>query len=77
MPSQFTLQVIDKYTGDVVLGFEPGSRVETDLVDDVLTRAKGEGIGLLRTEAAVEAALRRAWTETLLSLKTQVMPSRL
>lgn len=76
MTSLYTMQIIDKSTGEVVRGFEPGSRVETDLIEEVLTRAKGDGIGYMKSALAVETTLRQAWNETLLALKSQVLPNQ-
>jgi hypothetical protein len=74
--SQFLIQIVDKTTGEVVVGLEPGSRVETDLINEFVIRVKGIGVGMFKTEAAVEAASRQAWADLLMALKLQVRPPR-
>lgn len=74
MRSDFVLQIVNRHTGEIVRGFEPGSHVETDVVEELLTRIHGEGVGLFRTEATVDAVIRKAWGELLHALKSQVRP---
>lgn len=72
MASRFKLQIVEKATGDIVLGLEPGSKIETDLIEDFMRRLKGYGVGMFKSEAKVEAAATRAWEELLYDLKRLV-----
>lgn len=74
MASDFLLQIVNRHTGDVVVSWEPGGRVETDIIASVLAVAKAQGVGFFATEAQVEAAIHSAWTATLHALKAQVTP---
>jgi hypothetical protein len=69
--SQFRLQIVDK-AGKVTKGWQPGDRVETELVDELCARVKAKGVGLGRTEAHVLADLRLAFAELLYELKARV-----
>lgn len=73
MASQFLLQIIDRATGDVVLGFEPGSRIETAVIDDLVQRVIGQGVGVMTTSASVERIMRAQWSALVTDLKLQVM----
>lgn len=75
MPSDYVLQIVHRPSGTVA-AIEPGSRVETDLIDEVLNRAKAYGVGMFASESVVEVRLRQAWAELLHDLKTRVSPSR-
>jgi hypothetical protein len=73
--SDYRLQIVEHRTGLVAKGWAPGDRVETDLAEDVLTRLKGK-VGLFKTEAQVLTAVREAFADMLLDLKSRVQPSR-
>lgn len=73
MPSDFLMQIINRHTGEVVATWEPGSRVEADVVTHCLQIAKQRGIGFWRTEARVTAVLHAAWHEAIHALKSQVI----
>ena len=66
--SQFKLQIIDKTTGKVVNGWQPGDRVETDLAEDLLNRLKGRKLGF-RTQGKILKAVAQEFAEMLLDLK--------
>lgn len=69
--SDFRLQIIDK-TGHVAHGWQPGDRVETELVTDLLARVKAKGVGVFRNEAHVLADVRAAFTEMIFDLKRRI-----
>jgi len=70
--SDYRLQVVQASTGKVVKGWQPGDKVETDLVDELVDRAKAKGVGLFRSEARVLGGVREAFGEMLLDLKGRV-----
>jgi hypothetical protein len=73
--SDYRLQVIHLRSKDpdrVVLGWQPGDRVETDLAEELSQRIKAKGVGLFRTEAHVMADVRKAVAEMLFELKARV-----
>lgn len=74
MASQFWLQIVSKDAPSVVLQIEPGRQAERDFVADVVTRAVAKGVGLFRTEAQVETAIREAIQESIFDLKQQITP---
>jgi hypothetical protein len=69
--SDYRLQIINvKAPHEVAKGWEPGDRVETDLVEDLCNRLKGN-MGL-RTEEAILRAVRASWKQLLLDLKRRI-----
>lgn len=70
--SQYLLKVIDTKTGGTAASWRPGHICETDMVEDLCRRLKAEGVGVLKTEAKVLAAVRKCWTEVLRELKYKV-----
>lgn len=70
--SAFRLQIVDAKTGYVTKGWEPGGKVETDLVEELCGRLKGRGIGVFKTEAKVLEAVRAEFQAMLLDLKRRV-----
>lgn len=74
MQSQYLLQIVERETGEVVKSWEPGSRIETELLTELSTRLSGRGIGLGRTTVHVLDDLKHAWAELLFELKSQVIP---
>lgn len=72
MASKYALQIVNLETREVVR-WSPGSLVEATLITEHIRRAKAHGVGLFRTEAAVERAMQTAWDELLLDLKQMVI----
>ncbi len=70
--SDYRLQIIHIKTGQVVRGWSPGDRVETELVEALCARLKAKGVGWFKSEARVLEALREAWSELLYELKSRV-----
>ena len=70
--SRYRLQIIDAQTGEVVIGWQPNDRVETELSEELLRRVKDRGVGLFRTEAQVLASLRQCFSDMLYELKGRV-----
>jgi hypothetical protein len=70
--SEYRLQIIQVETGKVVLGWQPGDHVETDLADDLTQRVKAKGVGLFKREEKVLSGVREAFAEMLLDLKRRV-----
>lgn len=68
----FVITVAD--TDGKRVSIRPGGQAERDLVNEVKQRLKDKGVGFLRTEATVLAAVDEAITETLYALKSDVMP---
>lgn len=68
--SDYLLQIIHVKTHEVVKGWQPGDRVEVDLVEDLCERLKGN-MGL-RTEAAILKAVRKSFAEMIHELKRRV-----
>lgn len=75
MASQYVIQVVDTETGKVVQ-WAPGMAVERQLVSDLCGRVQGKGVGFMKREAQVIAAVRSALTELLFDLKSDVNPGR-
>jgi hypothetical protein len=73
--SEYRLQIVHAKTGILSMGWQPGDKCEIDLAEDVLTRLKGK-VGLFKTEAQVLTAVREAFADMLLDLKSRVQPSR-
>ena len=71
-PSRYRLQVIDAMTGELVMGWQPGDRVELEMAADLAQRVKAKGVGVFRTEAHVLTDLRAAFGEMLYELKRRV-----
>ena len=72
MTSRFRLQVIDGTNGHAIYGWQPGDRVETDLVNDLAARLITRRVGLFSTKAQVARALHEAFGEMLYELKRRV-----
>lgn len=72
MASQYRIQVIDNFTGEPVATWEPGGKVETDLVEELVLRVRTKGVGVGRTAAHVEEDVRAALQELLYALKLRV-----
>jgi hypothetical protein len=73
--SDYRLQVIhlrSKEPDKVVMGWQPGDRVETDLAEELAQRIKAKGVGLFRTEKHVMEDVRKAVAEMLWDLKGRV-----
>lgn len=71
MTSRYTMQIVDKQTGDVV-EFEPGLRAEFDFVESCVERITGLGVGLGKSAAHVERDIRTGIGLAILDLKTRV-----
>lgn len=74
MASEYSLQIVRKSDGQVLADIEPGSRVEIDIIDDMLDRASEKGIGWFKSETSTKRALRAAAEEMILDLKRRVRP---
>lgn len=74
MQSDFSLQIVNRHTGEVVTTWEPGSPVEATLIQRVADVAVSKGVGFWRTEATVRGALIAAWFQVLTELKSQIQP---
>ena len=70
--SEYRLRIVHARTGQIVKGWEPGTHIETDLVDELCARTKAKGVGMFRTEAHVLDDIRAAFAEMLYELKKQV-----
>ena len=68
--SRFRLQIIDTLTGKVAHGWQPGDKVETDLVGEFVKRLTG--VGLFTREKVVKAHAEIALTELIHDLKARV-----
>lgn len=68
---RFLLTITDTITGDRA-ALNPGGRGERDLIEDVVDATLERGVGFLKTEAQVEAALRAALHEVIGGLKREV-----
>ena len=66
------MQIVHAVTGRVVTGWQPGDKVETDLVDDLVVRVKQKGVGIFKSEERVLDGVREAFQEMLLALKGRV-----
>jgi hypothetical protein len=66
MPSKFRIRIENVETGEAAL-LHPGAQGERDLVAAIVAK----GVGVFRTQAKVEAAIR----EVLLELKSEVQAS--
>ena len=69
--SDYRLQVIHVKTGKVAMGWQPGDKVELDLIDDLIARLRGK-VGFWKGEVAVLGAVREAFLELLLAIKGRV-----
>ena len=71
--SDYRLQVIHvKRPHEVVHGWQPGDRVETDMVEELCARLEIKGVGWFHTNKQVLASVREAWAEMLLDFKGRV-----
>jgi hypothetical protein len=73
MVSKYRIRIEDVLNGRIAL-LVPGAKGERDLVEDLVTSIVAKGVGVFKTQAQVEAAIRAGVAETLLSLKTEVRP---
>lgn len=71
MTSHFRMQIVDTRTGDVV-EWEPGLKVETDFIEDIIVRTRLRGVGLFKTTQHVENDLRVALDEAIFDLKRKI-----
>jgi hypothetical protein len=67
----FLIQIIDR--GDRVAILPGGGPLEANLIDLCTKQIMSKGVGLFKTEAAVEKAIRDGMAEALLSLKLKTM----
>lgn len=65
------MQIIHKEYGTIA-EWAPGFPVETDMLDDLVSRIKAKGVGLLKTESQVVKAVEAAYKELLWDLKSRV-----
>lgn len=68
---RFLLTITDTITGERA-ALTPGGRGERDLIEDVVEATLEEGVGVFKTEAQVEAALRKALHTVIGGLKREV-----
>ena len=52
----------------------PGGRGEREFISTATAAILAKGVGFLKTEAHVKAAIEQGLTETLLALKSEVVP---
>lgn len=71
----YRLQILDP-NGRVAVSWPAGHHIETDLIEAIVQESKTEGIGLFRTEAQVEAAIRVGVARAIRGLKQGVTPHR-
>lgn len=71
MLSPYVIQVANRVDGKVA-EWAPGLKVEQDLVNDIVDRCRAKGVGFLRTEAKVLAAVRDAIEESIYDLKAKI-----
>jgi len=72
MPSQFYISIKRHDGGEVML--MPGGQGERDLLAELQTRLREQGVGWFTSEKKVIAALETALRETLWALKSDVRP---
>lgn len=70
--SAYRIQVVSVDTGKPVYGWQPGDRVETDLIGELCSRVQSKGVGVFKSEKKVLEATRQALAELLMDLKGRV-----
>jgi hypothetical protein len=73
MASRFRIRIEDTSTGREA-NLVPGGQGERDLIESCVAAIARRGVGVLRTEAQVQAAIREGIAETLYLLKSEVLP---
>ena len=69
MKRLFYLQIADARTGEIAR-FQERS-LEVDFLDAAVSAILAKGVGVFRTQAQVEAAIREGLDETIYALKVQ------
>lgn len=69
----FRLQIVDANDQVVVSPFAAG-RLEIDLIDACVRNVVARGVGMFRTEAQVEKAIREGITDVIQTLKDETYP---
>jgi len=67
----FKLQIT--YPDGTIVEVPPGGKLERDLIASCVEAAVAKGVGFLRTEAQVEAAIRAGMTEVFMALKRETI----
>jgi hypothetical protein len=70
--SEFFLAV-GRHDGATVK-MRPGAQSERDLVDEIVSRARGKGIGYFVSESQVVAAIEESVKEAIMAIKSDVRP---
>lgn len=72
MASNYTLQIVQDSSGDVVASWKGRSPIETRMADELANRVALRGVGVGRTTSHVMQDVRDAFNEMLTELKRQV-----
>jgi hypothetical protein len=73
MASKFLIRIEDVAKGQIAL-LTPGGKGERDLVEAIVAATLSKGVGVFKTEIAVERAIREGAIEVLSALKSEVVP---
>lgn len=72
--SRYLMMVIDSQTAQCAATFDPGSKAETAIVDEVIDRIHLANVGWFQSQQKVEIAVRKAIVDTIHALKNRVEP---
>lgn len=70
----FLLQIVDALHGAIVTRFPGGDRLERDFVEACTRKIVAKGVGLMRSQAHVEADIRAGIDEAITELKLDTVP---
>jgi hypothetical protein len=73
MASDYRIQIV-RNDGGLVHTWAPGGALERDLVEMIIEKVKGKGVGIGKTEASVLGSVRDAIHSALYDLKAAVKP---